>query len=148
MKKQLICPNCGSIISVFRNPLPTVDIIIKVEGGVVLVRRKNPPYGWALPGGFIDYGESAEDAAIREAKEETSLEISDPKLLSVYSAPNRDPRYHTISTVFVATGKGIPRAGDDAAQIQVFGQNNFPADLAFDHNKILDDFLKTQKTDA
>jgi len=125
-----------------------VDIIIKVQGGVILILRKNPPYGWALPGGFIDYGESAEDAAIREAREETSLEISDLKLLSVYSDPNRDPRYHTISTVFIANGKGIPRAGDDAAQIQVFGQNSFPADLAFDHNKILDDFLEAQKNDV
>lgn len=148
MKSQLVCPECGAIISVYRNPLPTVDIIIKIQGGIVLIQRKNPPYGWALPGGFIDYGESAENAAIREAKEETSLEISDLRLLSVYSAPNRDPRYHTISTVFVATGRGAPRAGDDAAKIQVFARKEFPAELAFDHSKILDDFLTAEEHSA
>ncbi len=145
MKNQLVCPDCGSIISVYKNPLPTVDIIIKIQGGIVLIKRKNPPYGWALPGGFIDYGESAENAAEREAKEETSLNISDLKLLSVYSAPDRDPRFHTISTVFVATGTGIPRAGDDAAQIRVFEKGKFPSELAFDHSKILDDFLKAER---
>lgn len=141
MKDELVCPKCGSIISVYRNPIPTVDIIIEVRGGIVLIKRKNPPYGWALPGGYIDYGESAENAAIREAKEETSLEIEDLRLLSVYSTPDRDPRHHTISTVFVATGVGNPVAGDDAAHIQVFPLTALPPELAFDHRRILDDFL-------
>ena len=147
MKDELVCQKCGSIISVYRNPIPTVDIIIKVHGGIVLIKRKNPPYGWALPGGYIDYGESAENAAVREAKEETSLEIEDLRLLSVYSAPDRDPRHHTISTVFVATGLGLPVAGDDAAHISVFPLTELPPELAFDHRRILDDFLMSERAE-
>ncbi len=140
MKKNLECPKCGSRVEQYRNPLPTVDIIIRVEGGIVLIKRKNPPFGWALPGGFIDYGESAETAAAREALEETSLKIRDLELLGVYSAPDRDPRHHTISTVYVAKASGSPKSGDDAADIAIFNRQSLPSKLAFDHAIILNDY--------
>jgi len=143
MKTEFVCPKCGSATLVYKNPLPTVDIIVRIQGGFILIKRKNPPFGWALPGGFVDYGESVENAAVREAKEETSLDITDLQLLGVYSAPDRDPRHHTISTVFIAQGHGSPLAGDDAMQIQVFNKDNFPKELAFDHLKILQDFFSS-----
>ena len=127
----------------YRNPFPTVDIIIEVEGGIVLIKRKNPPPGWAIPGGFVDYGESVEAAAVREAKEETGLEVKLVSLLGVYSDPRRDPRSHTISTVFVATAQGVPVADDDAADAGVFTQSNLPEEIAFDHRKILEDYFKS-----
>lgn len=124
-----------------RNPIPTVDIIIKVLGGIVLIKRKNHPLGWAIPGGYIDYGEPAENAARREAKEETGLDIEDVRQFHAYSAPDRDPRHHTISLVFIAQAKGTPTAGDDAADIGVFTKNNLPQPIAFDHHKILQDYF-------
>lgn len=143
MQKTIRCPECGHEILVYRNPIPTVDIIISVASGIVLIERKNPPHGWAIPGGFIDYGESAEAAAIREAREETTLEIGDLRLFGVYSAPHRDPRHHTLSVVFAAKAQGVPRAADDALSIGVFTQSNLPAPLAFDHADILDDFFNS-----
>jgi len=135
----------------YKNPFPTVDIIIEIKRedgrlGIVLIKRKNPPYGWALPGGFVDYGETLEEAAIREAKEETSLEIELRFQLHTYSDPKRDPRQHTISTVYVARAQGKPKARDDAQEISVFipEEINFP--LAFDHNRILADYLRSLKT--
>ena len=95
-------------------PYSTVDIIIEMEGGVVLIERKNPPFGWAIPGGFVDYGESLETCAVREAKEETGIEVSNLVQMHIYSDPNRDPRFHTICTVFVAQGKCVPKGADDA----------------------------------
>ncbi len=127
--------------SKYRNPVPTADIIIRVRGGIVLIRRKNEPLGWAIPGGFIDYGESAEHAAVREAKEETSLDVEDLELFGVYSDPERDPRMHTISTVFTARGIGTPQADDDAEEIGVFTRDNLPSPLAFDHANILEDYF-------
>lgn len=129
-----------------RNPVPTVDIIIEISAidgkqGIILIRRKNPPFGWALPGGFVDYGESLEQAAVREAGEETSLEIELKYQLHTYSDPARDPRQHTISTVFVAAAAGIPKAQDDAAEIGIFGRAEIDFPLAFDHRKILDDYF-------
>jgi ADP-ribose pyrophosphatase YjhB (NUDIX family) len=130
-----------------RNPVPTVDIIIELEnGGIVLIRRKNPPPGWAIPGGFIDYGESAEEAAVREAWEETSLQVQLIELLHVYSDPKRDPRGHTISTVFIARASGTPRGADDAAEAGVFFEYNLPVPLAFDHAKILQDYFTYKRT--
>ncbi len=126
----------------YRNPIPTVDIIIEIEGQIVLIKRKNLPHGWAIPGGYVDYGESAEDAARREAKEETGLDITDLKQFHTYSDPDRDPRHHTISVVFIARAKGEPRAADDAAEIRVFTQENLPENLAFDHHDILNDYFK------
>jgi ADP-ribose pyrophosphatase YjhB (NUDIX family) len=144
VKKELVCAKCGSVMVTYRNPLPTVDIVIRNQGGIVLIKRKNPPFGWALPGGFVDYGESVEQAAVREAREETSLVVSNLKLLGVYSAPDRDPRHHTISTVFVADSMGTPKAGDDASELQVFQRDDLPSKLAFDHGKILEDFFSSE----
>jgi len=125
-----------------RNPVPTVDIIIEITGKIVLIRRRNPPHGWALPGGFIDYGESAEAAARREAREETGLDIADLKQFHCYSDPARDPRQHTISIVFSARASGQPRPGDDAAGLRLFDPTALPEDIAFDHRQILTDYFR------
>jgi 8-oxo-dGTP diphosphatase len=124
-----------------RNPIPTVDIIIEYEGGIVLVERKNPPHGWALPGGFIDYGESAEHAAAREAREETGLSLEDLRQFHVYSEPGRDCRFHTMTTVFLARGVGELSAADDARSAGVFAPGEPPAPLAFDHATIIADYV-------
>lgn len=136
----LTCPSCGSEVKRYLNPFPTVDVIIELEGGIILIERRNEPFGWALPGGFVDYGESLESAAVREAREETSLEISDLRLLGCYSDPARDPRMHTISTVYIAAGRGIPRAADDALNLAVFRLDSLPERLCFDHGRILADY--------
>jgi 8-oxo-dGTP diphosphatase len=138
----LNCPTCGSAVKHYRNPFPTVDIIIEIQDGIVLIERMNPPYGWALPGGFVDYGESLEAAAIREAREETSLEVSGLRLLGCYSEPERDERMHTISTVYVAQGYGEPQAADDAAQLKIFKLTELPEKLCFDHADILADYAQ------
>lgn len=138
----LTCPRCGEQVTQYRNPVPTVDIIIEVAGGIVLIERKNDPKGWALPGGFVDYGETLEAAAIREALEETSLHVTNLRLLGCYSDPARDPRQHTISTVYVAQASGIPAAADDAASLAVVPVTDLPSELCFDHRTILDDYLR------
>jgi ADP-ribose pyrophosphatase YjhB (NUDIX family) len=139
------CPHCGREVT-YRNPIPTVDIIIETrtaeEQGIVLIERKNPPHGWALPGGFVDYGESLEQAAVREAAEETGLKVELVELLGAYSDPDRDPRQHTITTVFIARASGAPQGRSDAAQAQIFTANTLPAPLAFDHSRILKDYFK------
>jgi len=138
------CPKCQTEIEIYRNPIPTVDIIIELErGGIVLIKRKNPPYGWAIPGGFVDYGESLEEAALREAKEETNLEVENLRQFRAYSDPNRDPRHHTISTVYIAKAKGKPEARDDALEIGIFTESTLPAEIAFDHRKILHDYFRS-----
>lgn len=124
-----------------RNPYPTVDIIIEIEEGIVLIKRKNPPYGWALPGGFVDYGETLENAAIREAKEETGLDITLILQFHTYSDPKRDPRFHTISTVYIAKADGVPKGGDDALEARVFNTDNLPEELIFDHKEIIKEYL-------
>ena len=134
------CPDCGWKGNIPRNPVPTVDIIIQAAGGVVLVRRKNPPLGWALPGGFVDYGESLEQAAVREAREETGLSVRLVRQFHTYSDPGRDPRLHTVSTVFIATAQGLPLGGDDAAEARIFPASALPP-LVFDHQRILDDYF-------
>jgi ADP-ribose pyrophosphatase YjhB (NUDIX family) len=142
-KKTIRCPKCGNQIEVYQNPIPTVDIIIEVESkGVVLIKRKNPPYGWAIPGGFVDYGESLEEAAVREAKEETNLDVKLIRQFHTYSDPIRDPRHHSISTVYVAKAKGLPKAKDDAIDIGIFSDSNLPEEIAFDHRSILKDYFK------
>jgi 8-oxo-dGTP diphosphatase len=138
------CPNCHCEIEVHRNPLPTVDIVIEIGHRIVLIKRKNPPYGWALPGGFVDYGESFETAALREAKEETGLEVTDLRQFHTYSDPARDPRRHTASTVFIGTAEGIPQAGDDAAEVALFQEQDLPP-LVFDHARILADYYTALK---
>lgn len=125
-----------------RNPVPTVDIIIEHGGGIVLIKRKNPPPGWALPGGFVDYGESLEAAAAREAKEETGLDIELQRQFHTYSEPGRDPRMHTITTVYLAKADGTLRSGDDAKAADVFTGQTLPPDIAFDHRSILEDYFR------
>lgn len=153
MKHHVSCPHCGKMVERYRNPFPTVDIIIEInpdspkrqvlgEGpGILLIKRKNPPAGWALPGGFVDYGESLESAAVREAEEETSLKVELLYQLGAYSDPKRDPRGHTISVVFVARAAGEPRAADDAQDLGIFSRHSLPENLAFDHAKILQDYF-------
>ncbi len=136
----LACPRCGEKIKDYRNPFPTVDIIIELDSGIILIERKNEPFGWALPGGFVDYGETLEDAAVREALEETSLHVRNLRLLGCYSDPARDPRQHNISTVYVAEGGGTPHAGDDATHLEIFPLTALPSPLCFDHEKILADY--------
>jgi len=129
-----------------RNPLLTVDIIIEIDGKIVLIERKNPPHGWALPGGFVDYGECIESAAAREAAEETSLAVNLTDQFYTYSDPHRDPRHHTVSTVFIATAQGEPRGADDAKTARLFGESDLPAAIAFDHRQILRDYFTLKKT--
>lgn len=125
-------------------PLLTVDIIIELNGDqqrVLLIERANPPYGWALPGGFVDIGETVEQAACREAKEETGLNVHLNRLLGVYSNPKRDPRHHTVSIVYTAQARGQAQAGDDARHVQLFSLKQLPQ-LAFDHADILADYQR------
>ena len=130
-----------------RNPYLTVDVIIEFEDengeqGVVMIERKNPPHGWALPGGFVDYGESLESAAIREAKEETSLDVELIRQFHAYSDPGRDERQHNVTVVFIArVFGGVLKARDDARRADVFGENSLPPEIAFDHADILSDYF-------
>ena len=142
-KKTIRCSKCENEIEVYQNPIPTGDIIIKIDSkGIVLIKRKNPPYGCAIPGGFVDYGESLEEAAVREAKEETNLDVKLIRQFHTYSDPKRDPRHHSISTVYIAKGEGILKAKDDALEIGIFIKSNLPDEIAFDHRNILTDYFK------
>ncbi len=148
--KKIFCPKCGTEVFRYESPVPTVDIIIEVHergkaDGIVLIARKNEPLGWSLPGGFVDYGETLEGAAVREAREETGLRVELKEQFHTYSDPKRDPRRHTISTVFIAGAKGIPVGGDDAAKAEVFRKETLPEPLAFDHGKILEDYFKARE---
>ncbi|MGE0372795.1 MAG: NUDIX domain-containing protein [Gammaproteobacteria bacterium] len=125
-------------------PLLAADVIIELEGtgrGIVLIERRNPPHGWALPGGFVDIGETVERAAVREALEETSLAVTLHCLLGCYSDPGRDPRGHTVSLVFVARARGVPHARDDARSVRVVDPGAIAVSLAFDHARIVEDYL-------
>ncbi len=126
-----------------QGPYLTVDGIVEYEGGVVLVERFHPPLGWALPGGFVDYGESTEQAIKREIKEETNLDFVGFKQFKVYSDPGRDPRFHTVSLVFIGKGEGKLQGGSDAQRAKVFKRDNLPQKIAFDHRQILLDYFKT-----
>lgn len=134
----------------YRNPLPTVDVIIEIAApdaapgaipGIVLIWRKNEPQGWALPGGFVDYGEPLPAAARREAQEETGLVVELLEQFHTYSDPARDPRHHTVSTVFLGRATGEPRGADDAARAEIFTRDALPGDIVFDHRQILDDYI-------
>ncbi|MBW2085838.1 MAG: NUDIX hydrolase [Deltaproteobacteria bacterium] len=143
MSEPLICPHCQGMVQRYRSPALTVDIIIEIEGqGIVLIERLNPPLGWALPGGYVDYGETLEQAACREALEETSLEVEELRQFRAYSDPNRDPRQHSVTHVFLAKAQGIPRGRDDARRAEVFWATRLPAPLAFDHAKIINDYFE------
>lgn len=128
----------------YRNPIPTVDIIIELPGGVVLIERKNPPYGWAIPGGYLGYSESLEECAAREAKEETSLDVRLKRQFHTYSDPHRDARHHSVSTVFIAAAEGAPKGADDAKSAKVFNRGNLPDNIAFDHRQILEDYFSNK----
>jgi 8-oxo-dGTP diphosphatase len=132
-----------------RTPLLAVDLLIRhtaQPGRVVVIERRNPPSGWALPGGFVDEGETVEQAALREAREETGLEVRLEALLGVYSDPARDARGHTVSVVYVARGEGEARAQDDAMALVWLDPENRAQPLAFDHRRILDDYLRYRVT--
>ncbi len=144
MSQYKPCPSCGQSVFVHKNPVPTVDVIIYFPPGqIVLVERRKFPQGWALPGGFVDYGEKVESAAVREAREETGLDVVLTRLLGVYSQPDRDPRQHTLSVVFTAQAANMwdLAAGDDAGKVALFHFQDLP-ELAFDHARIISDFKK------
>jgi 8-oxo-dGTP diphosphatase len=145
MLREEKCLKCGFVSRRHHNPVPTVDIIIESQDqGLVLIERANPPHGWALPGGFVDYGESLEAAAIREAREETGLTVTLLGQFHTYSDPRRDPRQHTITTVYVAQGSGALQAATDARRVAVFTPEQLPPVLAFDHSLILAEYLKVR----
>ena len=132
-------------------PLIAADAIIEIADadnkiGIVLIERKNPPYGWAIPGGFVDVGETIELAAIREAKEEVCLNVDLTCLLGLYSNPARDVRGHTATAVYIATASGTPIAADDAKSVSVFSIDALPTELAFDHDEVLQDYLIYKNT--
>jgi 8-oxo-dGTP diphosphatase len=125
-----------------RLPRLAVDLIIEIDGGIVLIERKNPPHGWALPGGFVEYGETLEGAARREGREETSLDVELVRQFHAYSAPERDPRFHCVSVVFLARARGEPVGRDDAAAARIFRREGLPDEIAFDHRTILSDYFE------
>lgn len=131
----------------FKNPIPTVDCIVEQPGErVVLIKRKNPPEGWALPGGFVDEGEPLHAACVREVREETGLEVDLSEQFFTYSDPARDPRKHTLSTVYIGWAEGEPRGSDDAAEAKAFALNELPSPLCFDHGTILADYVAYKRT--
>lgn len=128
-------------------PFVTVDCIIELENGIILIERSNPPYGWALPGGFVDYGESLEEAVTREVKEETNMNVVNLRQLHTYSKPGRDPRFHTVTTVFAAQGRGKPKSGDDAKGLKIVKLSNLmKLDYAFDHKEVIKDYLRQRNS--
>ncbi len=126
----------------YKNPAPTADVVAIRDGHVLMILRKNPPEGWALPGGFIEYGETAEHAAARELSEETGLSATNLKLIGVYSDPERDKRYHTLTVAFTAEVAGQITAGDDALEARWFPLSELPEQIAFDHRKVINDALQ------
>lgn len=129
----------------YRNPVPTVDVIIEIDGQIVLIERRNAPTGWALPGGFVDYGEPLAAAARREAMEETGLQVELTELFFAYSDPGRDPRQHTISAVFLARASGTPIGADDAAKAALFSVDELPGPIVFDHAIIIADYVRYRR---
>lgn len=134
-------------MAAYKNPTPTVDCLVELPGErLVLVRRKNPPLGWALPGGFVDEGEALHVACVREVREETGLSVDLSEQFFTYSDPTRDPRKHTISTVYIGWAEGEPRGNDDAAEARAFPIDQLPKELAFDHAVIVADYLAYKRT--
>ncbi|MCB1059033.1 MAG: NUDIX hydrolase [Calditrichaeota bacterium] len=141
MNDSVLCPNCGAAVATYRNPLPTADIVAIRNNEVLLIRRRNPPEGWALPGGFVEYGETAEAAAIRELREETGLLATNLRLVGVYSDPNRDRRFHTFGVAYAADTSGEIVPGDDASEARWFPLEQLPKPIAFDHRLIIADAI-------
>ncbi len=142
----ITCPKCNYQIKRYKNPTPTVDIIIEIEKRIVLIKRQNIPYGWAIPGGFVDYGESLIEAALREAKEETGLDVELYMQLGTYSDPSRDERSHTITTVYIGRATGEPLGGDDAKEARLFDPTELPTPICFDHQQIINDYINFKQT--
>ncbi len=143
MQKPLLCPKCSAIVKKHDNPYPTADVIIYDEDkGIVLIERSNIPLGFAIPGGFVDVGESVEEAAVREMKEETNLDVELLGILGVYSKPDRDPRFHTMTVCYAAKAKdsSLLKAGDDAKKASFYKLDELPEKLCFDHAKMIEDF--------
>jgi len=152
MKIKKNCPKCGHKWKEFRNPTPTVDIIIEIvaenkQEGIVLIKRKNPPYGWAILGGYVDYEESLEKAACREASEETGLKVKLIRQFHAYSDParSRSQGQHNITTVYIASAEGTPKPDDDAEDANIFFENNLPSPIVFDHEEILEDYFAEKR---
>ncbi len=133
-----------------QTPALAADIIIELTDysgrPIVLIERAFPPYGWAIPGGFVDVGEMVEAAAVREAKEEVSLDVKLISLLGIYSDPSRDHRGHTVTACYVAEAAGKPMAADDAKSCKIFSMDDLPELLAFDHAQVLEDYLRFRET--
>lgn len=145
--KNIKCSKCGYTWEDWNNPIPTVDALIEIFDnnifqGIVLIDRINFPFGWAIPGGFMEYGETAETTCVREAKEETGLDVAITGLLGFYSDPGRDPRHHTVTAVYVCRASGKPVAGDDAGKAQIFMPDIIPENMAFDHAKVIEDYMR------
>ena len=134
-------------MAAYKNPTPTVDCIVEMpRDRIVLIMRKNEPIGWALPGGFVDEGEPLHNACVREVKEETGLDVDLSEQFFTYSDPSRDPRKHTISTVYIGWAEGEPSGSDDAAEAKAFKLDELPRDMCFDHGMILSDYLTYKRT--
>lgn len=150
MGEQLVCPHCGTTLDEWKQPKITVDVLVEDPAGrILLVRRRNPPEGWAVPGGFVDVGETLEAAAVRELMEETGLAVELIGQFHTYSDPKRDPRHHTITTVFLGRPmdpKALPVAGDDALEAMFFAPEAPPTPMAFDHDRVLADFLRFRES--
>lgn len=142
MEEYLRCPKCKTAVLKYKNPAPTADVVAIQDGKVLMILRKNPPKGWALPGGFIEYGETAEQAAARELQEETGLQASRLRLIGVYSDPDRDTRYHTLTVAFAVAVSGTLRAGDDALEACWFPIGELPDLIAFDHRRVIADAIR------
>lgn len=123
-------------------PKLTVDVIVEINDKIVIIKRKNQPRGYALPGGFVEYGETLEQAAVRESKEEININITDLKQFKAYSDPKRDPRWHAVTMVFIAKGAGVPEAGSDAKEAMLYDPMKEKKDFVFDHNEIINDYVK------
>lgn len=144
---RLLCPHCGRPTGRWDQPRITVDAVVESgDGEVLLIERGHPPPGWALPGGFVDAGESLEQAVVRELREETGMTATGLVQFHTYSEPGRDPRHPTVSTVFLVRAEGVPVAGDDAARAAFFPPDALPAPLAFDHAAILADVARYRAT--
>lgn len=146
MGERLVCPHCQAVLDDWKQPKLTVDVLVEDDDRrVLLILRKNPPHGWAIPGGFVDYGETLEAAAVRELREETGIEVVLTAQFHTYSEPTRDPRHHTVTTVFLGRGVGEPRAGDDALEARYFSLDALPEPLAFDHAAVLNDLREFRR---